>query len=87
MITVTHVLFIIIYIIELSLFIYLFFYLFFYLFNVFSSAIYFVGVFVGNIPVLVRAQLNKDDASGVVLKMAVRSSSKEVSQLVSECIR
>ena len=46
-----------------------------------------VGVFVGNIPVLVRAQLNKEDPSGVVLKMAVRSSVKEVSQLVSECIR
>ena len=83
MITVTHVLFIIIYIIELSLFIISF----FYLFTVLSSVINFVGVFVGNIPVLVRAQLNKDDASGVVLKMAVRSSSKEVSQLVSECIR
>jgi hypothetical protein len=45
------------------------------------------GIFVGNIPVFVRAQLNKEDPSGVVLKMAVRSSVKEVSQLVSECIR
>ena len=44
-------------------------------------------MFVGNVAVLVRAQLNKEDPSGVVLKMAVRSASKEVSQLVSECIR
>jgi hypothetical protein len=47
----------------------------------------FLGVFVGNIPVLARAQLNKEDPLVVVLKMAVRSSVKEVSQLVSECIR
>jgi len=45
------------------------------------------GVFVGNVPVMVRAQLQMDDASGVVLKMAVRSQSKEVSQTVAECIR
>lgn len=46
------------------------------------------GVFVGNVPVLVRAQIQMDDANtGVVLKMAVRSQSKEVSQIVAECIR
>lgn len=45
------------------------------------------GVFVGNVPVLVRAQLQMDDANGVVLKMAVRSSSKDVCQVVSECIQ
>jgi coatomer protein complex subunit gamma len=45
------------------------------------------GVFVGNVAVLVRAQLQVDDASGVVLKMAVRSQNKEISQLVAECIR
>lgn len=45
------------------------------------------GVFLGNVPVLVRAQLQLDDASGVVLKMAVRSQQQEVSQLVAECIR
>jgi coatomer protein complex subunit gamma len=45
------------------------------------------GVFVGNVSVLVRAQLQMDDASGVVLKLAVRSANKEISQLVSECIR
>jgi coatomer protein complex subunit gamma len=46
------------------------------------------GVFVGNVPVLVRAQIQMDDANtSVVLKMAVRSQSKEVSQIVAECIR
>jgi len=50
------------------------------------------GVFIGNIPVLVRAQLQLDEApngsvTGVVLKMAVRSQSKEISQLVAECIQ
>lgn len=45
------------------------------------------GIFNGTIPVLVRAQLQMDDASGVVLKMAVRSQSKAVSQLVAESIR
>ena len=45
------------------------------------------GVFVGNVPVLVRAQLQMDEASGVVLKIAVRSQNKEVSQLVCNCIR
>ena len=47
------------------------------------------GMFVGQVPVLVRAQLTMDDnaAGSVVLKMAVRSQSKETSQLVAECIR
>lgn len=44
------------------------------------------GVFVGNIPVLVRAQLQLDESTGVVLKLAVRSQSKEISQMVAECI-
>lgn len=44
------------------------------------------GVFIGNIPVLVRAQLQLDEGSGVVLKLAVRSQRKELSQLVAECI-
>jgi len=44
------------------------------------------GIFLGNIPVLVRAQLQMDDASGVVLQIAVRSQSKEISQLVCNCI-
>jgi len=45
------------------------------------------GVFVGNVTVLVRAQLQMDDVAGVVLKMAVRSSDKLISQMVAECIR
>ena len=47
------------------------------------------GMFVGQVPVLVRAQLTMEEGSAgsVVLKMAVRSQSKETSQLVAECIR
>ena len=48
------------------------------------------GVFIGNIPVLARAQLQLEEGGGnlgVVLKLAVRSSSKEVNQLVAECIQ
>jgi coatomer protein complex subunit gamma len=46
------------------------------------------GVFVGNVPVLVRAQIQLDEAgTGVVLKMAVRSQDRDVSQTVAECIR
>jgi len=45
------------------------------------------GVFVGNVTVLVRAQLQMDDVAGVVLKMAVRSADKLISQMVAECIR
>lgn len=52
-----------------------------------SHTLHLSGAFIGNIAVLVRAQLQLDDASGVVLKMAVRSQSKEVSTLVADCIR
>jgi coatomer protein complex subunit gamma len=52
-----------------------------------THTVHLSGIFVGNVPVLVRAQLNMDDVSGVVLKMAVRSESKDISQLVAECIR
>jgi coatomer protein complex subunit gamma len=45
------------------------------------------GLFLGKVSVLVRAQLQMDDVSGVVLKMAVRSQFKAVSALVAECIR
>jgi coatomer subunit gamma len=45
------------------------------------------GVFLGNISVLVRAGIQLDDTAGVILKIAIRSSNSEVSQLVSECIR
>lgn len=44
------------------------------------------GVFLGNHPVLARAQIQLDDSNGVILKMAVRSKNKEISQLVAECI-
>lgn len=46
------------------------------------------GVFVGNVQVLVRAQIQMDETgTGVVLKMAVRSVDRDVSQTVAECIR
>lgn len=51
-----------------------------------SHTLHLSGVFLGNNPVLVRAQLQVEDAS-VVLKIAVRSESKDISQLVAECIR
>lgn len=53
-----------------------------------SHTLHLSGMFVGNLTVLVRAQLQLDDAvGGVVLKIAVRSEKKEVSVLVAECIR
>jgi len=45
------------------------------------------GKFIGNINVLVRAQLQPDGSGGVVLKMAVRSGDADVSRLVAECIQ
>lgn len=45
------------------------------------------GVFIGNLHVLARAQLQMSDASGVVLKMAVRSPDTDVSQMVADCIQ
>lgn len=55
-----------------------------------SHILHLSGIFVGNVPVLVRAQLQMDTsdggASGVVLKMAVRSESKDVSALVAACV-
>lgn len=46
------------------------------------------GKFIGDVGVLARAQLQSDEsASTIVLKLAVRSSDKDISQLVSECIR
>lgn len=53
-----------------------------------SHTLHLSGMFVGNVTVLVRAQLQLDDAvGGVVLKIAVRSESKDISTLVAECIR
>ncbi|KAM3571967.1 hypothetical protein VYU27_005993, partial [Nannochloropsis oceanica] len=45
------------------------------------------GVFVGNQQVLVRAQLQADQAAGIVLKIAVRSEDVNLSQMVADCIR
>ena len=44
------------------------------------------GVFVGNVMILARVKLQMDDASGVILKIAVRSPDKETSQLICNCI-
>lgn len=52
-----------------------------------SHTLHLSGLFLGNVYVLVRAQLQIDDSNGnVVLKIAVRSEDKSISQLVSECI-
>ena len=46
------------------------------------------GVFVGNVPVLVRAQFTMDGTSNdVTLKIAVRSQTLSISQIVAECIQ
>lgn len=46
------------------------------------------GVFVGNIPVLVRAQFQMEGTSNdVSLKIAVRSQSLDISKIVVECIQ
>ena len=45
------------------------------------------GIFVGNLSVLVRAQLHIDEKSGCILKIAVRSPEQEISQLVADCIK
>ena len=45
------------------------------------------GNFIGDVKVLARAQLQADESEGsIVLKLAVRSSDKSVSQSVAECI-
>ena len=45
------------------------------------------GIFVGNLCVLVRAQLHINEDIGCILKIAVRSPDREVSQLVADCIK
>ena len=46
------------------------------------------GVFVGGMNVLARAQVAASgDASGVLLKIAVRSDDPTVSRMVADCIR
>jgi len=48
------------------------------------------GVFVGNIPVLVRAQLGmtktEEETIGCILKIAVRSNDPDVSRTIADCI-
>lgn len=45
------------------------------------------GIFLGNSPVLARAQLQHDDSGNVLLKLAVRSKSEDLSRQVADCIR
>ena len=52
-----------------------------------SHTLHLSGMFIGHTTVLVRAQLQLDEANGVVLKMAVRSESQDISTLVAECIQ
>lgn len=52
-----------------------------------SHTLHLSGVFLGNVPVLVRAQLQLDESEGVVLKLVVRSDDIDVSELVTECIQ
>ena len=51
-----------------------------------SHTLHLSGLFLGNVTVLARAGVQLDDTAGVVLKIAIRSSSPDVSQIVSECI-
>ena len=44
------------------------------------------GVFLGGLNVLARAQLQLDDSGDVLLKIAVRSESKEISELIANAI-
>jgi coatomer protein complex subunit gamma len=44
------------------------------------------GVFIGGINVLARAQVQLDSEAGVLLKIAVRSESQEISELVANAI-
>lgn len=54
-----------------------------------SHTLHLSGIFVGNVPVLVRALLTLDESNTnqIVLMMAIRCASADVSKLVAECIR
>jgi coatomer protein complex subunit gamma len=52
-----------------------------------SHTLHLVGMFLGNISVLVRAQLQLDESGGILLKLAVRSESMDISQTVAGCIQ
>lgn len=45
------------------------------------------GVFLGNLCILVRAQLHVDEKSGCILKLSVRSPDRNISQLIADCIK
>ncbi|CAM9903178.1 unnamed protein product, partial [Laminaria digitata] len=51
-----------------------------------EHALHLCGIFVGNVPVLVRAQLNMTSGS-CILKIAVRSTQPDVSRVVADCIQ
>ena len=44
------------------------------------------GVFMGGVSVLARAQLQIDETAGVILKIAVRSNSEDINELVCSSI-
>lgn len=52
-----------------------------------EHALHLCGIFVGNVPVLVRAQLNVDPQAGCILKIAVRSDQPDISRVVADCIQ
>ncbi|CAM9136613.1 unnamed protein product [Discosporangium mesarthrocarpum] len=52
-----------------------------------EHALHLSGIFVGDVAVLVRAQINMDQQGGCILKIAVRSDRPDVSRMVADCIR
>ena len=54
-----------------------------------SHTLHLSGIFVGNVPVLVRALLTLDETNvnQIVLMMAIRCASSDISKLVAECIK
>ncbi|CAM9245016.1 unnamed protein product, partial [Sphacelaria rigidula] len=52
-----------------------------------EHALHLCGIFIGNVPVLVRAQLNVDPNAGCILKIAVRSDQPDISRVVADCIQ
>ncbi|TYZ66956.1 hypothetical protein PybrP1_012434 [[Pythium] brassicae (nom. inval.)] len=45
------------------------------------------GVFVGGVKVLVKSRIALSESGGMILQMAVRSESEEISQTIMDCIR
>ena len=52
-----------------------------------SHTLHMSGMFLGNVSVLVRAQLQINDAGSVVLKLAVRSENPDISEVVAGCVQ